>query len=36
MDEDIAEMEEGGPFEVIIAPDATHKTNHSGGTHFCS
>jgi hypothetical protein len=33
--EDEAEAEAGpGPHDVIIAPDSTHKTNHSGGSPY--
>jgi hypothetical protein len=27
--------EESGPYDVIIAPDATHKTHQSGGSPYC-
>ena len=28
-------MDESGPHDVIIAPDPTHKTGHSGGSPYC-
>jgi hypothetical protein len=36
-DEDAGETgpEESGPYNVIIAPDATHKTHQSGGSPYC-
>jgi hypothetical protein len=29
-----ADMDDTGPYDVIIAPDAVHKTNHSGGQPY--
>jgi hypothetical protein len=36
-DEDAGETgpEESGPYDVIIAPDSTHKTHQSGGSPYC-
>jgi hypothetical protein len=36
-DEDAGEarLEESEPYDVVIAPDATHKTNQSGGSPYC-
>lgn len=31
---DETEMTEAGPYDVLIAPDPVHKTNHSGGTPY--
>jgi hypothetical protein len=33
--EDESGQEDSGSFQAIIAPDATHKTNHSGGSPYC-
>ncbi len=35
LEEEGAEDGDAGPYSVILAPDATHKTNQSGGSPYC-